>query len=646
MDNQRNIYLKTITIDQALAKMLGEISAKDLLGRESVPSHQALGRVTASPVRARHSSPTFHSAAMDGVAVRAERTFAAREDNPVILQKGQDYVEINTGNPLPDGMDSVIMVEKINQEDAHSISIEQPAYPWQNVRRIGEDIVATELLLPRNHEISPYDIGVLLSGGIWEVDVYQQVGIHVIPTGDEVLDFTSRPDPSPGQVIESNSQVLAAMARSWGCRFSRTAPVPDEPQKLEEALQEALDSPAHIVVIGAGSSAGSKDFTRRIIQEKGRVLVHGLKAMPGKPTVLGLSHNNKILVGAPGYPVSSVICFEQILKPLVHHLSGKSPEEPVTVEARLTRKIPSRLGLEEFLRVSVGLVGEQYVATPLPRGAGMMTTLTKAQGMARIPADLEGMQQDKMIEVQLLRSSREVNQVLVTVGSHDNTVDFLANELAMFSPPVKLASTHVGSMGGITAVRRGTAHMAGIHLFDPETGDYNFPFLDKYTPDLDYRLINLAVRHQGLMVLPGNPRNIRSLQDLPRDDVEFVNRQKGAGTRILLDHHLQQADISPEKVKGYSNEEYTHMGIAVNVLSRTADCGLGIKAAAQALGLDFVPLARERYDLLIPEDFIQDDKVVQVMNLLHSRDFKAGIESLGGYETSLTGREMKPGMGL
>ena len=646
MDSQRSIYLKTISIDEALEKVLEEITPASLPGRESVPSQQALGRVTAGPVRARYSSPTFHSAAMDGVAVRAESTFTAREDNPVILEKGRDYVEINTGNPIPDGMDSVIMVEKINQEYEHSISIEQPAYPWQNVRRIGEDIVATELLLPRNHEISAYDIGVLLSGGIWEVDVYQQVGIHVIPTGDEVLDFTSRPDPSPGQVIESNSQVLAAMAQSWGCRFSRTAPVPDEPQKLEKALQEALDSQAHIVVIGAGSSAGSKDFTRRIIQEKGRLLVHGLKAMPGKPTVLGISHNNKILVGAPGYPVSSVICFEQILKPLVYHLSGKTPEEPVTVEARLTRKIPSRLGMEEFLRVSVGRVGEQYVATPLPRGAGMMTTLTKAQGMTRIPADLEGMQQDRMIEVQLLRRSREVNQVLVTVGSHDNTVDFLANELALFNPPVRLASTHVGSMGGITAIRRGTAHMAGIHLFDPETGDYNFPFLDKYAPDLDYRLINLAVRHQGLMVLPGNPRNIRSLQDLPRDDVEFVNRQKGAGTRILLDHHLQQADISPEKVKGYSNEEYTHMGIAVNVLSRTADCGLGIKAAAQALGLDFVPLARERYDLLIPEDFIQDDKVVQVMNLLHSRDFKAGIESLGGYETSLTGREMKPGMGL
>ncbi len=646
MDTQRNIYLKTISIEEALEKMLQEISSRDILRQEQVPSHQALGRVTSSPVWARYSSPTFHSAAMDGVAVKAENTFTARDDNPVMLQKDRDYVDINTGDPLPDDMDSVIMVENINQEDQNTISIEQPAYPWQNIRRIGEDIVATELLLPRNHEISPYDIGVLLSGGIWEVDVYEEVKIHVIPTGDEVLDYTSRPDPSPGQVIESNSQVLAAMARTWGCSFSRTPPVKDQPELLEKALQEALDSPAHIVIIGAGSSAGSKYFTRRIIQKKGRVLVHGLKAMPGKPTLLGVSSNNKILVGAPGYPVSSVVCYEQILKPLVYHISGKSMQQPVTVTARLTRKVPSRLGMQEFLRVSLGRVGEQYVATPLPRGAGMMTSLTRAQGVACIPPDLEGVQQDKEVVVELLRSPREVHQVLVTVGSHDNTLDLLANQLAVGTPPVRLASTHVGSMGGITAAARGTTHIAGMHLFDPQSKDYNFPFLEKYAPDLQYKLINLAIRHQGLMVQPGNPRNIQSLEDLTREDVTFVNRQKGAGTRILLDHHLQQAGISPNQVRGYSKEEYTHMGVAVNVLSGSAHCGLGIKAAAGALGLDFVPLARERYDLLIPEAFIGDEKVERVIRLLNSSGFKSEIENLGGYETTLTGLEMKPGMGL
>ncbi len=646
MDEQRNIYLKTTTIEQALEQLYQAVSPEELLGREVIPTHEAAGRVTAEPVRARYSSPTFHSAAMDGVAVRAESTFGAREDSPVMLRKNRDFVEINTGNILPPDMDSVIMVEKINQEDENTISVEEPAYPWQHVRRIGEDIVATELLLPQNHLLSAYDIGALLSGGIWEVMVREKVLIHFIPTGDEVLDFISRPEPRPGQVIESNSQVLTSMARSWDCGYSRTAPVPDDHLILGREVQKALDSNAHIVVIGAGSSAGTKDYTRKIIQDKGIVLVHGLKAMPGKPTLLGVADNNKILVGAPGYPVSSVVCFEQIIRPLVFWLSGRHPGEPQTVKAILTRKVPSKLGMEEFLRVSLGRVGDRFVATPLPRGAGMMTSLTRAQGLVRIPADLEGVREDREIGVQLLRGKEEILQVLVCVGSHDNTLDLLANELMGVSPPIRMASTHVGSMGGITAASRGFTHMAGMHLFDPAREDYNFPFLERYAPDLEYRLINLAVRHQGIIVPPGNPKKIHSLTDLTREEVQFVNRQKGAGTRILLDYHLERSSISPDQVRGYSKEEYTHMGVAVNVLSGTADCGLGIQAAAAALDLDFVPLARERYDLLIPAVFVNDPKVQKVLRLLGSKDFKTRIEGLGGYETHLTGLEMQPGQGL
>ncbi len=646
MELQRSIYLQTVTIEEALERMFTALDPNDLIGWEEISVHEAAGRVTAEPVRARYSSPTYHSAAMDGVAVKAESTFSAREDRPVILRRNKDYIEINTGNPLPRSMDSVIMVEKINQEDEESITIDQPAYPWQNVRRIGEDIVATELLLPQNHRLSAYDIGALLSGGIWKIRVREKIFIHFIPTGDEVLDFMLQPEPRPGQVIESNSQVLACMVRDWGFGFHRTPPVPDDPTLLDTEVQKALDSPAHIVVIGAGSSAGSKDYTRKIIENKGRVLVHGLKAMPGKPTLLGLAENNKILVGAPGYPVSSVVCFERIIKPLALRLAGIYEREPEFVEARLTRKVPSRLGMEEFLRVSLGLVGDRYVATPLPRGAGMMTSLTRAQGLTRIPADLEGLQQEKTIRVELLRNKKEINQVLVCVGSHDNTLDLLANELMRYSPSIHLASTHVGSMGGITAAGQGSAHMAGVHLFDPEQNDYNFPFLEKYAPDLAFKLINLAIRHQGLIVAPGNPKKILSVADLARDDVLFINRQKGAGTRILLDYHLKKASITPEDIRGYSKEEYTHMGVAVNVLSGTADCGLGIQAAAKALELDFVPLAKERYDLLIPLEHLENKKIYKVIELLKSDEFKNKIMKLGGYETQLTGLEMKPGSGL
>jgi len=642
---ERNIYLQTVAIDEALEKVKQAVDPGKSLGFESVPTQEAAFRITADPVWARYSSPTFHSAAMDGVAVKAEKTFQAREGDPVSLKKDLDYIEVNTGNPMPPDMDCVIMVEKIVQQDSQTILIENPAFPWQNVRRVGEDIVATELLIPQNHELTPYDIGALLSAGIWNVKVRENVRIHVIPTGDEVLDYTLKPEPKPGQVIESNSRVLMSMASQWGCGILRTPPVPDDPQKLRQAVGSALDSPAHIIVIGAGSSAGSKDYTRKIMEEFGFVLVHGIKAMPGKPTVIGVA-GNKIIIGAPGYPVSSVICFEQIIKPLAYWLAGRFLPEPEIIEARLTRKVPSRLGMEEFIRVSVGRVADGYVATPLARGAGMITTMTRAQGITRISQDLEGLAGDKTIRVELLKSKKELDRVLVVVGSHDNIIDFLANELMGIESPVHLASTHLGSMGGITAVKDKAAHIAGMHLFDPDSNDYNFPFLEKYAPGLKFRLINLAVRHQGLIVLPGNPKNIQTVQDLARKDITFINRQRGAGTRILLDHHLKQAGISPSVIRGYDKEEFTHMTVAVNVLSGAADCGLGIMAAAGALKLDFVPLARERYDLLIPDYALEDHKVRTLMEIVRSSRVKERIKTMGGYEVELTGLEMIPGQGI
>ncbi|MFW5730488.1 MAG: molybdopterin biosynthesis protein, partial [Desulfonatronovibrionaceae bacterium] len=532
----RNIYLNTITIPEALERIRAAVDPGSLMNTLLKPVHQCFGMVTAQPVWARYSSPTYHSAAMDGVAVRADKTFQAREGSPVRLKKNRDYFEVNTGNPMPRETDAVIIIEQVVSDGPEAILVEKPAFPRQNVRRIGEDIVATELLLPRNHELSAYDIGALLSAGIWEIAVWEPVKIEFIPTGDEVLDFTARPEPGPGQVIESNSQVFMALASQWGCEAVRSAPVSDHPRELSSAVEKALKSQAHIIVVGAGSSAGSRDYTRQVIEEHGRVLVHGIKAMPGKPTLAG-SAGNKIIIGAPGYPVSSVICFEQIIKPLVCWLSGRSCSPPEKIRARLTRKIPSRPGMEEFVRVSVGRVKEQYVATPLARGAGMITTLTRAQGITRIPQDSEGIQQDKEVDVELMRSASDLDQVLIVVGSHDNLIDLLADELMGLDNPIRLASTHLGSMGGITAVKANAAHIAGMHLFDPQTEDYNFPFIQKYCPDLKFELINLAIRHQGLMVARGNPLNIRTIKDLTRENIKFINRQKGSGTRILLDHH-------------------------------------------------------------------------------------------------------------
>jgi putative molybdopterin biosynthesis protein len=645
MSNDRNIYLHTVPIEQAVEEIKNRIDRNALVGTEIVPTYEAAGRITARAVYAKCSSPTYHSAAMDGIAVNAESTFAAREGQPVSLRLGDEYQPVNTGEPMPAFADAVIMIEHVHQADDQTVHIEAPAHPWQHVRRIGEDIVATELILPQNRILSPYDIGALLSGGIFELEVREKPKMHIIPTGDEVLDFTSRPNPEPGQVIESNSQVLGLMAQSWGCEVTRIQPVPDNEQALTRAVQEAIDSGKHIVVIGAGSSAGSKDYTRKAMDNVGEVIIHGIAAMPGKPSLLGIS-GNMLLVGAPGYPVSSVICFDQLIKPLIAWLGHVRPITRLTIPVSLTRSVPSKLGQDEFLRLSIGRVGEHWVGTPLPRGAGMITTLTKAQGIAKIPRSSEGHPADKPLTTECLVSRQELEQTLVCVGSHDNTLDLLANELMDQEEPITLASTHVGSLGGLQAIKRGTTHLGGAHLYDPQTKDYNFPFLDKYLPDVDVQVINLAIRHQGLIVPKGNPKKIKRIMDLADSGLIFINRQRAAGTRILFDDHLQQAGISPNQIIGYDQEEFTHMAVAVNVLSGTADCGMGIYAAAKALDLDFVPLARERYDLIIPLAHLEDKKVQAVVSLLNTAAFQEKIEELGGYETTLSGQVMGPGMGL
>jgi putative molybdopterin biosynthesis protein len=425
---------------------------------------------------------------------------------------------------------------------------------------------------------------------------------------------------------------------------TRVPPVRDELEALSTAVSEALKG-AHIVVIGAGSSAGTKDFTRTVMKSQGRILVHGIAAMPGKPSLLGEAQG-KLLVGAPGYPVSAVICFEELVRPLAAWMGRHDPGARPKVQVELTRKTPSKLGVQEFMRLAIGRVGEKWVATPLARGAGMITTLTKAQGIARIPMHSEGVEAGARLEAELLVPEAEMERTIVCVGSHDNTLDLLTNELMGLAEPFRLASTHVGSMGGLTALRSGAAHLAGCHLFDPETADYNFPFLAKYLPGLDLLVVNLAIRHQGLITAKGNPKGIRGVEDLARPDLSFINRQRGAGTRILLDHHLKQADIAPDSVKGYDKEEYTHMAVAVNVLSGAVDCGLGIFAAAKALNLDFVPLARERYDLIIPRKFADDPKIATILDLIRSEALQAKIRNLGGYDTDLTGKEMMPEMGL
>ena len=637
---QPSIYLKMESRERAQDLMFQSFDKVLKLPAEFVAVPDAVGRVTAHAIPARLSSPNFHAAAMDGIAVKASLTFGASETAPVALTIDTDAVAVNTGQVLPSGTDAVIMIEDVHQPDGSTWEIHSPATPWQHVRKVGEDIVATELLFPSGHLITPYCIGALISGGIFEVPVYRKPRVLIIPTGNEVVDWRDQPDidPQPGQVLESNASVLAALIRQWGGKVFAHPIVADDPDQIREVVSQGVEQDVDMVLTIGGSSAGSKDLTKRVFEVLGEVLVHGITMMPGKPLVISRI-DDKPVFGIPGYQVSAILAFEQFVGPLIHGMLGLKAVSRQTVKALPSRKIPSKLGLEEFLRVRLGVVNDRMVATPLPRGAGNITTITEADGVVRIPANAEGVNDDDVIEVELLRPLATIEDTVVVVGSHDNSLDLLADLMARRGQG-RLSSSNVGSMGGLMALKKGVSHVAGAHLLDTATGVYNRAYIDRFLSDLPVKQVNLVCRDQGLIVPKGNPRNIRGLEDIQGGKLRFLNRQQGSGTRILLDYRLDQLGLEPNTIEGYANEEFTHMAVAVAVLTGAADTGLGIYAAAKALELDFIPVVTEQYDLIIPEAYFHWNQMQNLLNTIRSDAFKTGVAALGGYHTEKTGQIM------
>jgi putative molybdopterin biosynthesis protein len=638
MSKSRHIYLKMKTLKEARKILFEQFPLSRILSSETISVPDAVGRVLTEPVTAELSSPNYYSSAMDGIAVKATNTFGASETKPKELVIGKDAFNINTGHVMPEDTDAVIMIEHVNVLDQSRVEIEAPAFPWQNVRKVGEDIVATELLFPRNHVVTPYCVGALLSGGIFTVSVRKKPKVLIIPTGSELVDWreSNLEDLKPGQVAETNSFVLGKLVESCGGAFVRHEIISDDPQKIKQAVEDAIKSDFNMVLMVGGSSAGSEDYTKDVISDLGHVLVHGVTIMPGKPVVIG-KINEKPVFGIPGYPVSAIIAFEQFVGPLISLMLEQPEKERTMVQVEPTRKIASKLGVEEFLRVKLGAVGNRIVAIPLPRGAGCITTITEADGIIRVPNHVEGLKPHEPVTAELLRPLSSINNTIVVVGSHDNTLDFLADQIRAGHSSLTLSSSHVGSMGGLMAVKKGVCHLAGSHLLDTMDGSYNISYIKKYLPGIGVKLVNLVLRDQGLIISPGNPKSIKGVEDLGRDDITFINRQAGSGTRILLDYRLKQLDIDPGAISGYENEEFTHMSVAVAVLSGSVDVSLGIYAAAKALNLDFIPIVTEQYDLVIPEEHFETENIQILLKTINTGAFKKRVEALGGYSTEKIG---------
>ena len=623
---------------EALAAWIEACAAAGCLPRlpaERVPLEAAIGRVTAEPVWARGSSPAYDAAAMDGIAVRAADTVGASPTTPLMLG-ADDFATVDTGDPVPAEFDAVVMREHVHR-DGERAELRAAAPPYQHVRSIGEDVSASELLLPEGHRLRPVDVAAAGAAGMTELAVRRAPRVAIVPTGDEIRPLGEPLDD--GEIPDTNSLMLAGQAREAGC-LTETLPIaPDDPEAIATAVHDAA-SRSDLVIVVAGSSAGRDDHTAAVVEATGTLAVHGVAVRPGHPVVLGAVDATPVL-GAPGYPVSAALTFEIFAARLLAGLEGAAPRERPRARARLARKLASAAGMDDWVRVRLGRVGGGLVATPLPRGAGVLTSLVRADGLLVVGAGIEGHHPGEEVEVELLRGAGEIDRTIVAAGSHDLVLDLAASWLRAVDPGVTLASSNVGSLGGLVALRDGLCHIAGSHLLDPETGEYTLPYVDRVLGDRDVAVVRLVHREQGLIVAPGNPLGLAGVDDLARDGLRYVNRQRGAGTRVLLDAELAARGIDPSVIAGYEREEHTHLAVAAAVAAGRADCGLGVLAAARAFELDFVPVTREPYDLVVAPEALEDEKLAPLRELMQRSDFRAAVEDLGGYGAEEMGTRIR-----
>lgn len=604
----------------------------------SVPVTEAAGLVTAAPVWATRSSPPFDAAGMDGIAIRAADTLGASETSPVYLAPDA-YDVIDTGDPMPAGRDAVVMREHVHYDTEGRAELLAAAPPYQHVRSIGEDVSAGELLLPEGHRLRPADLAAAVAAGAKQLSVRKRPLVLILPTGDEIVPIGT--EPGPGEILDTNSLMLAAQAREAGCE-ARILPIePDSPQGIAAAVRAAAVECDLLIVI-AGSSAGRDDYTARVVSATGTLAVHGVAVRPGHPVVLGVVGQTPVL-GAPGYPVSAALTFDIFAVPMLAGLSGAPPPRRPVTAAKLARKLASPLGMDDWVRVRLGSVGGDLVATPLPRGAGVLTSLVRADGLLVVPAGVEGHHAGSTVSVELLRSLDEIARTIVAIGSHDLVLDLAASALRADDPLVTLASSNVGSLGGLVALRDGLCHIAGSHLLDIASGEYTLPYVDRVfgSSAPDVAVVRLVHREQGLMVAPGNPLRLGGIEDLTRPGVRYVNRQRGAGTRVLLDHRLAELGIPPDAISGYAREEPTHLAVAAAIAAGRGDAGLGITAAARAFGLDLVPVTWEPYDLVVTPGALGSPLLKPLWALLHSDQFQAAVTGLGGYSAKEMGRRLR-----
>ncbi len=630
--------------EEALDRFLSELEFYKALVRppaESVPLTQALGRITSRSIQAAMDSPHYFSAAVDGLLVRSADTFSASPDHPVELTITSSEQFVEMGSPVPEGYDAVVPLHELESGTAGSIRIKRPSNPWRNVRPAGEEVQQNEVVITKDQRIQPIDIGALAAAGVESLDVYQQPRVAILPLGNHLVPAGT--PPQVGQMIDSNSATLSGLVLEAG-GLPQVQPI--APERLEEAaaaLRLASET-SDLVIVVAGPSHGTA-LVSRLISDLGERVLHGVALKPCQSLALGVIEQaqgqRRPVLGFPFHPMGVFSAFEAFARPVLEQLLGPSVGSEDLPRMSATLAVPFKrpnAGSEELVRVRMGWVDERLVAVPeVMGGSTTLMSLVRSSGLVRINADVEELPARTNVSVRLLSRPRTLHNNILVLGTHDIVFDLVRSLMRSSFPELSLHTAATGGMKGLQAVRAGLCHAASIHLFDEATGEYNIPFLTDLAEPMV--LLNLCSRDLGLIVAPGNPLGIEGLADLARPEVRFINRQKGSGTRVLLDYHLRQIGLNPDQVEGFPREVKTHMAVAAAVSSQAVDTGPGISTAARTLRLGFVPCLKERLDLLIPKRFFSRFPVTGLVQVIRSQRFKVEApKNLGDYDFSQTGQ--------
>jgi putative molybdopterin biosynthesis protein len=636
-------FLQVLDRDEAERRFRAAIDCTPR-GQEIVPLDAALDRVLAVDVVSPVDVPSFDRSNVDGFAVVAEDTFGASEEAPRTVLLGEEEIHtgivpvtvihpgtavlIATGGMVPRGADAVVMVEHaevVEQAGSRELRIVRAVTAGSGVSFAGTDITAGETVLRRGRLLTSRDTGVLAAIGIANVNVWRRPVVAILSTGDEII--APGEEMKPAKVYDSNGQVLADAVRELGGEPRRLGITNDDVEALRERLRYALGF-ADMVLLSGGTSKGAGDVSYRVVAELDDpgIVAHGVALKPGKPICLAATKGRAVVV-LPGFPTSAIFTFHEFVAPVIRLLAGRGAQERTVVQAKLAVKVNSEIGRTEYLLVGLVEATERdrttsLVAYPMGQGSGSVTTFSRADGFATIGRHEEIVQAGTVIDVQLLGRDLQLAD-LVVIGSHCIALDYLLGELDRRGVRSKFLA--IGSTGGLYAAMRGECDLAGVHLLDPITGEYNRPFL---TPELD--LIRGYGRLQGIVFRHGDKRfEGRSAQDaianaLGDPECVMVNRNQGSGTRVLIDRLLGGA-----RPRGYAVQPRNHNAVAATVVQCRADWGMTLDTIARNAGLGFLPVQAEQYDFIVPRSRAGRPGVVAFRTLLQQTSTREALVSLG-----------------